>query len=385
MEIKNIIAETVREGRVRVSATMNDRELWFDFPDRGTLPATLADSFAIMGLAPSMLKGEALVVPSEFPVSATLLSNFEQIQNILHCWNPIFKHIPVQANPASPSPPIAGAASMYSGGVDSMHTLSVHRSELTHAILIGGFDLDLHADAFEASVARNRATVEYLGKELLHVHTNQRAWGATTGVWRTFWHSAYLAAVALFFRFDRVLIPSSHSYAEIDPSGSHLILDPLWSNGCTEFRHVDAQYHRTDKVAHLATDPYLLANLRVCWNDQNANCGECQKCLRTMVTLDILGVAGPFPRRLSLGDARSFRPRDWDGLSHLIDNALFAHAHGRKDLVRASKAAIRRYDRRQALTYIDRGMLFGLLHRLRKKFRPYDRHGLTSGRPDQDI
>ena len=385
MEIQQLRATTLDNGRVHASAVMGGGQLWFEFPSICPLPATYADSFAIMGLVPSMLRNEPLVVPPEFPVSATLLANFEQVQKILHCWNPAFKHVRVDARATPPSEPLPRTASVFSGGVDSLHTLSLHRSEVTDAILIGGFDMQISADAFATSIDRNRAIVDYLGSRLIDVQTNQREWGEATGIRRTFWYGAYLAAVALFFRFERVLIPSGHTYAELAPAGSHLILDPLWSNGCTRFEQTDAEFRRSSKVAHIAHDPFLLESLRVCWKDQNTNCGACPKCLRTMVTLAVLGTKGPFPRVATPKDARSIYVRSWEGMSYLLDNVQFAAEHGRRDFVKATQVAIRRYDRLQALTYIDRGLLFGMLHALRKRLRPYPGHGQSSTRPDQDI
>ena len=105
-----------------------------------------------------------------------------------------------------------------------------------------------------------------------------------------------------------------------------------------------------------------------------------------MITLDILGVSGPFPRRITIGDIGRLKATTWEDLSFLIDNVMFAHRAGRGDIVGALKKAIRRYDRAKALEDIDRGLLGGTLRRLRMKYRPYtDLAGATNGRPDLDI
>jgi hypothetical protein len=67
---------------------------------------------------------------------------------------------------------------------------------------------------------------------------------------------------------------------------------------------------RVDKTAMIANDPFALDHLRVCLRNRGGpgNCGRCKKCIRTMVTLDAIGVlsrAKTFPPRL---------PDDFDSL-----------------------------------------------------------------------
>ena len=47
-----------------------------------------------------------------------------------------------------------------------------------------------------------------------------------------------------------------------------------------------------DKVKRLATEPLALKYLRVCWGREDGmyNCCRCEKCIRTMTSLAILGV-----------------------------------------------------------------------------------------------
>ncbi len=386
MNVQPVNILPAASGRIRLSAVVDNRELWFEIPEVAELPATIADSFMVMGLAGSMLRNEPLTVDARNPVSRVLLNHLPDIQNILNCWNPKFRKIPVHATPAEPPPPLAGVASLYSGGVDSIYTVVRHREELTHALFVGGFDFDIDSDQMTHAAERSRKTLELIGKPLLVVHTNQRAWGRETGVARDFWHSAYLTAAALFFRFERVFIPSSHTYGELGPHGSHPLLDPFWSNGATRIEHLDGECRRSEKLARIATNPRVLEQLHVCWRNPVKNCGECPKCRRTMVALDLLDLEGPFPRRATPSDARSLRADNAESLSFLIDLVLLAHERKRPAILRAAKAAIRRYDREKALESLDRGLLGGRLRQLRKRIRPYNpREGLTNGRPDLDL
>jgi len=105
-----------------------------------------------------------------------------------------------------------------------------------------------------------------------------------------------------------------------------------------------------------------------------------------MITLDILGVRGPFPRVSTLREIADLKIRSWEGLTYMIENVVLAHETGRGDIVRAMKKAIRRYDRAKALEDLDRGVFGGYFRDLRRRYRPYtDRVGFTNGRPDLDF
>lgn len=383
MQVEPIRIDRSGPNRIRISAKVDDRELWFDVPETGELPKTYADSFMIMGLAGSMLRGEPLRVSPKHPVSTSLLDNLATVQDILHCWNPRFRRIPIDADACAPSPSLGRVGSTFSGGVDSLHTLSKHGSVVDCALFIAGFDFDVDNQDLAPNLMRKRRLAELLDKPMLLVQSNQMVWGWETGVARNFWNSGYLAAATLFLRFEEVLIPSSHTWGRLEPSGSHPLLDPLWSNGATRFRHADPEVPRTEKIARIASDPRLLAGLHVCWKEAQDNCGRCEKCLRTMTTLEILGVPGPFPRRLRAAEIGRLRLGDGQALDYAIENVLLAHRRGRRDIVRALKRSIRRYDREKAMEYFDRGFLHSTLHAIRKRVRPYDlRAGLVDARHD---
>jgi len=366
MEVSNIRREYVGAERQRVSADVGNDELWFEFPLGTDLPETVADSFAIMALAPSMLCNEPLRVAPEYPVSSTLVDNLAEVQKIFNCWNPAFRIVPIDARRASPGPCREVDASMFSGGVDSIHTLMRHRDRIEEAVLIGGFDMSVRREQMAAAELRNSELAGRFGARLCYVHTNQISWGAKTGVNRRFWNSAYLAAAVLPLRYRTVRIPSSHTYAALNPTGSHVVLDPLWSNGCTQVMHSDVDVRRTQKMQAIVTDPYIVDRLQVCWDSANENCGECGKCVRTMLTLNLLGRTGPFPRALGTREMRKIVVRDWEGADFIHDNRRFAREVGRAEVARALGTCLRRYQRRKCLREFDSGFLGGSVHRLRR-------------------
>jgi hypothetical protein len=54
---------------------------------------------------------------------------------------------------------------------------------------------------------------------------------------------------------------------------------------------------RLEKIRRISTEPLVQRNLRVCWQNVagSLNCGRCEKCVRTMLSLDICGTLGRFP------------------------------------------------------------------------------------------
>jgi hypothetical protein len=129
-----------------------------------------------------------------------------------------------------------------------------------------------------------------LGKPLIEVETNLKQFGEPYVRWNMYVGSA-LASVGLLLspRLRRVYIPSTGSYADLSPDGSHPLLDPLWSTESVTFVHDGGEATRVEKVMALARNEVALQYLRVCWENRDGkyNCGRCEKCLRTMVSLTI--------------------------------------------------------------------------------------------------
>ena len=124
------------------------------------------------------------------------------------------------------------------------------------------------------------------------------------------------------------------------------MLDPLWSSESLRVVHDGGAVTRIDKVRHLADNPVALDTLRVCAVPDRAtyNCCRCEKCLRTMVALEIAGVLSrsrAFPEPLNLLRV-ALLPNDHRSNSYLAENLRAAEAsrtHSR--LARALRIASR--------------------------------------------
>jgi len=193
------------------------------------------------------------------------------------------------------------AASFFSGGVDSFFTLLRHsegpdwpgRINLNDIICIAGLDIKLHNEkAYRRMFDDNRRVAENLGKELIDIVTNIR----DTCWWKSGYgrlaHGPGLAGIGLLLekRYNKVLIPASHSYDNLSPWGSHVLSDPLLSTKSTKIINDGAGFTRVERTELVSKSDVAMRSLRVCWASQSdKNCQSCEKCYRTMITLMLFG------------------------------------------------------------------------------------------------
>jgi hypothetical protein len=239
----------------------------------------------------AMRRAESLTVDGA--ISPRLCESLPTIQQILSEWNEGWRFIDLAVKSGEPPVPASPGrtAAFFSAGVDSFYTVLRQREEVDALIWVHGFDVPLDDQAKReivyAGVAR---AAEGLGLPLIEVRTNLRSASRGNCLWGMY-HGAALASVAhlLGSRFNRVLIPATNAFKDLYPWGSHPVLDPLWSTEAVEVVH-DGVLRRPEKFAELVASEVAMDTLRVCFQKSaDYNCGRCEKCLRTMATLRLLG------------------------------------------------------------------------------------------------
>ena len=299
----NISPETWRAGKKR-----RDFRIWFRVRGADLNTPLWGDVFLVSLLPACMFSNERLHV--EAPVSRRLLETLPKIQKTYRAWFAGFNTIPVTCTEThGPLPPSTdlGTATLFSGGVDSWYTLLKHRPEITHLLLIRGFDVKNDDDVlWEKATGCVMRAAESFGKTAVFIETNLKkradishkncAWGKPFPgfFWSTCLGGA-LSAVSLCLQgvVSKSFIPSSYQQDELFPHGTHPDLDPLWSTDDIEIIHDGTEKDRIEKIrAQLVQSSVALQNIRVCWqNIPNVlNCCRCEKCIRTMLTLKICGV-----------------------------------------------------------------------------------------------
>jgi hypothetical protein len=276
------------DSATRVSAEVDGFEVWLTVPGQLSIAAR-ADVFLAMALLPAMARGEAIRLEDMPPVSEELLPALEQIQVLWTCWNNQLRHVAVAVETAPSLPANRGDFAFFSGGVDATHTALEERQRLTGLVAIAGFDFDAEADAVQLAAGRLQRAAGALGLPVWLIETNWIAFARRHHLARLTTFGATLAGIGLLLAPKAMVIPSTHSFDDLRPHGSHPLLDPLWSTRTTRIEHIGCHARRAEKVEAIVAHPELLPNLWVCHREAGFNCGACPKCLRLRVTLALLG------------------------------------------------------------------------------------------------
>lgn len=385
MRIEDVRAAPIDGDRIEVSALCDGHSLHYRVPASRFRREAIGDALVLSVLAPAMRSSAAIHLPDGIAVSAQLASNLDGIQRVWMSWNAKLQKVQLEARLYDPAatPPGAGTALFYAGGVDSSYSLIEHLDELDALIIAFGFDHTMSDLEMKESLDRNGRFAHRFGKQLVAVETNHSRFVRDLGISRTFIFGATLASVGLLLGLRRCYIASSHSAANALPEGSHPVLDHRFSNGITEIIHDDASVTRLEKTWTVAQRPDILENLRVCWEEANENCGRCAKCLRTMTALRLCGVAGPFPafdvRRIRAMAAHS-------EVEYVVSMVMAARARGDREIERELRKGLRRHDWNEVLRYFDQALFGGRLRRLRRKYRDAELDLVkVELRPDLDL
>ena len=317
----------MREDLYGVSAAMRmaGKEIELVYKSNVGPLSTGLEPFLAAALVPAMKANAQLDLPG--PVSARLLHATDQIQEIFHTWDTDLRPIQINAGvaPQEEHGTHRGVACFFSGGVDAFYTILKHRTEIDALVHVHGFAIRLAERDVQADILPTlREAAAQLGKPLIEIETN--IYDATEGLAEWVWEwGAALASVALLLAplFRKVYLPASYTYGQLIPDGSHPVLDPLWSSEAVEIVHDGCEARRLDKVNLLATSETALNHLRVCFTYREAynkglyNCGHCEKCLRTQISLYL---AGALERCATLPHTL-----DFDAISHMPGMA----GHGR--------------------------------------------------------
>ena len=257
-----------------------------------------ADAFLAAGLFPAMKVGSDLRI--EGAVSPKLLSATNTIQDIIKAWFQGYTSISIKTEISDriESNDQRGVGAFFSLGMDAFYTLLKHRDEITTLIFVHGFDIQLDKYEFRSKASRafrevgagfNKVSVEVetnLAECLEEISPSFIAAGGDA-------HGAVLASIALLLspQLKKIYIPSSYPYSNLNPCGSHVLLDPLWSTEDVEIVHDGCAATRVENAALVAQSEIALRNLRVCLfkPEDGLNCEQCEKCLRSMAALCAVG------------------------------------------------------------------------------------------------
>lgn len=348
-----------------LSADVDGDEIWVRTPHDFPL-SQRGEVFVAAALLEAMIRNEPLFIDDSAPISPKLLSNLTELQNIYNCWNTDLSVIPIHANTDIPKNEVTTVATFYSGGIDSSQTLISHMDEITHLVYIRGFGEFLQDEEWNTCVNQNKIFANSIDKTLLPIDSNIWTFFHKRKISVYFFHGLILGGLAGTLGFKKVFVPSSHTYSELIPWGSHPMTDPLWSTDQTMIVHDSAQYNRIKKTEIVASVPEVLDNLQVCWMRSTHNCGDCSKCVRTRLTLDLLGaVTNRIPSISNNKQLYILCPEDENTVTIVEDLMLLAKRNDTNTIYRILRKSWRKYHRRMALARFDRVFMGGVLRRIK--------------------
>lgn len=268
--------------------------------------APFPDAFLAASLSPALWAGESRIrVDGE--VCPELLENLQVVSRFFQHWFKLRNDVArVEARPRSHPVDRVGsgrAAFFFTGGLDSLAALRANRigfprehpGSLKDGIIVYGLEVE---DEQPFSYVLKALTE--LAKEaeltLVPVSSNVRCLNPD---W-TFWYNAHmgpvLCAVAHAFgrRLSSATIGTDYDVPHVVPHGSHPLVEPNFSSHTLKIKCDGLTMSRLAKARLVAEWTPALHNLRVCnkpdrYQPGRLNCGECEKCIRTMLELLAVG------------------------------------------------------------------------------------------------
>lgn len=369
-------------AKIEVETSGAVLDYWFDLPaDLESDVAEDDNGWAVLMLPLACYFKEPLNLSG--PVDRLLVDNLKGVQQIWCAWYKELAEVPIHAAHMRDADRTKigvetekRTISCFSGGIDSFFTLIRHdtaalgdgTTTINDLLSVAGFNSRM--DDFDQMWADLGPAAERFGRRLIPVLTNVRYGAQPVQTCYSvekymvgYAHMAILAGIVhlLGKRYREFLIPASHHYANLMPYGSHPLTDRLLSSARLSVVHDGASFTRIERTETIAQSDEALKVLHVCFQDfGEGNCSRCQKCVRTMAALDILGAR---PRARSF-DWTNYGPgtiaRIWlsnpSDRIHYVDIALAAERLGRPEIVAAAYAAVaaskRKYEILQTINAI---------------------------------
>lgn len=268
-------------------------------------------AFAAGCIIPALYFGERRLTLAE-AICPRFKEGLETVMALMHHWTAgAFKPLTIDAPLASSAlqaEKSRHAAIFLSGGIDSLaalkrimdHYAPTHPAHPKDALLVHGFDIGGVVErgakyrVFQRARTAMAPVAAAAGLNLIPVHTNIRHLCDNRELWLNQFFGAVLAAAAhaLARRIDLAWLASSYDIPHLHPCGSHPLLDPEYSSADLQIRHRDIGLSRMHKLKIVAGWEVAFQNFRVCLANvpDKLNCGRCEKCVRTMLELEALGL-----------------------------------------------------------------------------------------------
>ncbi|MDY0392061.1 MAG: hypothetical protein RBR89_01465 [Candidatus Bipolaricaulis sp.] len=282
------------------------RALWYRVSSEwADLVSFRMDAPVVALLIPAMARGEAIHIVGT--ISERLYYSLSRpFQHMLRAMFPSLTVVDIHPQHVE-STAAQGVAAGFSGGIDSFCLLADHHYapdvptgfRLTHLLYNNvGSHGRRGEELFRERYERLKAVVERIGLPFIAVNSNLDDFYAGFTFEQT--NTVRNASVALLLQrgLKRWLYASSFKYADlfIGPKVSNMAYaDPfalsLLSTEALDMLSVGGEYSRVEKTLRVAKiqDSYTALDVCVRPGRGGEQCSRCEKCLRTLLTLEIAG------------------------------------------------------------------------------------------------
>ncbi len=371
VKISDIKLSSGREFN-ELSATVDGDHIFFKAPKTFEL-FLVAECFVGIALLEAMVSNRSLLVEG-VAISEALKNNLVELQAIYSCWNADLSRVEVHAETTSQVQPYRDVGSFFSAGVDSTYTLQRHIDEITHLILFRAFDSGHDPESWRKRVEKQAEFAQSIDKKIIPIETNAFDWTDGRKIASEFVHGLLLSSVGGALGMRKVYVPSSHTYDELFPWGSHPLSDPMWSTESTEVKHDAAGLRRGEKMKEILTNSRFADNLQTCWRSTVHNCGTCPKCARSVLAIYLLGgTSKAFPEFQGNDNLlHMLKAKDESGATFLEDAMILAKKSGNEKIYNTLKGYYRQYQLSLLPPLIDRCLLNNSVRRVYRKLKQPD-------------
>lgn len=190
-----------------------------------------------------------------------------------------------------------------SGGVDSFYSVLSHLNsgysnyKLTHVLVANLFnkydDENSIRDKFDILVKQSKEITEQLQIPLITMYTNHHEFLFPNYV-ELYSMRICSYAMALQKLFKVYLLSSGTMFQDTtfissDSSDYDLFNTQIASNDNLIFYMSGGEKGRVEKINYIYNDETVKSKLHVCTLREESNCSECDKCMRTLTAIDMMG------------------------------------------------------------------------------------------------
>jgi hypothetical protein len=333
--------QTYLISKIKDEVSNIEEDVFFAVPNEygNYLCDEVADAFVVAMLLPALVSKQDIYINA--PISEILFYQIEN--NLTYTLSKVFKKKPIKIIPKSTITlnfnPTA-VATGFSGGIDSFTTVLQHTQDVTDNLIltnltlfnVGSYGNDYKKTqvTFAEDIKRAKSISNIFGLPLLTIDSNFNLFynNREEKIFNFSPRSTMclIAGVLSLQKFFKYYFISSTGTIEDIKLSKHdqyyyeWLVTSFLSNNNSQIIIANSDLNRVEKTKYIADNKIAKNNLYVCaadiYNekhytqykkDTSPNCSECIKCLRTLITLDLLGKIEHYSNRFDLQKYRKHK------------------------------------------------------------------------------